>query len=128
LLLVIGNILQNIRAGSTSTIPENSPVTSWQAGRVIDVKTGRSIDLPSFLVTLARFDVVYLGEEHYNQHHIDAALTVLQTALANGRRPVLTMEMFGWDGQPALDEYLTTSGQDRKHFLIKAAGNRTGGA
>src|SRR3990167_2226457 len=117
LFLVIGHILITACAGSTPTIPANSPVTSWQAGRVIDVKTGRSIDLPTFLVTLTRFDVVYLGEEHYNQHHIDAALTVLQTVLANDRRPVLTMEMFGWDGQPALDKYLATPGQDRQTFL-----------
>jgi len=117
LLLVIGCFTFTACASGTPTIPANSPVTSWQAGRVIDVKTGRSIDLPTFLVTLTRFDVVYLGEEHYNQHHIDAALTVLQTVLANDRRPVLTMEMFGWDGQPALDEYLTTPGQDRQTFL-----------
>lgn len=117
LFLVIGQILFTACAGSTSTIPANSPVASWQAGRVIDVKTGRSIDLPTFLVTLTRFDVVYLGEEHYNQHHIDSALTVLQTVLANGIHPVLTMEMFGWDGQPALDKYLATPGQDRQTFL-----------
>ena len=117
LLLVIGHLFFTACTGSTSTIPAHSPGTSWQAGRMIDVKTGRSIDLPTFLVTLTRFDVVYIGEEHYNQHHIDAALTVLQTVLANGRRPVLTMEMFGWDGQPALDEYLTTPGQDRQIFL-----------
>lgn len=84
---------------------------------MIDVKTGQSIDLPTFLTTLSRYDIVYLGEEHYNQHHIDAALTVLQAALANGSHPVLTMEMFGWDGQPALDEYLATPGQDRQMFL-----------
>jgi len=117
LFLVIGHILFAACAASTPTIPANSPVISWQAGRVIDVKTGQSIDLPTFLVTLTRFDVVYLGEEHYNQHHIDAALTVLQTVLANARRPVLTMEMFGWDGQPALDKYLATPGQDRQTFL-----------
>jgi uncharacterized iron-regulated protein len=117
LFLVIGHLLFTACAGNTSTIPANSPVTSWQAGHVIDVKTGRSIDLPTFLTTLSHYDIVYLGEEHYNQHHIDAALIVLQTALANGRRPVLTMEMFGWDGQPALDEYLTIPGQDRQIFL-----------
>ena len=117
LFLVIGHFLITACAGGTSTIPANSPVTSWHADRVIDVKTGQSLDLPSFLTTLSRYDIVYLGEEHYNQHHIEAALTVLQTALANGRRPVLTMEMFGWDGQPALDEYLTTPGQDRQIFL-----------
>lgn len=117
LFLVIGPILFTACAGSTSTTPANSPVTSWQAGRVIDVKTGQSMDLPTFFTTLAHYDIVYLGEEHYNQHHIDAALTVLQTVLANGRHPVLTMEMFGWDGQSALDEYLSTPAQDRQLFL-----------
>lgn len=117
LLLVIGCVVVTACAGGTSTTPANSPVSSWQAGRVIDVKTGRSIDLPTFLMTLTRFDIVYLGEEHYNQHHIDAALSVLQTVLANGRRPMLTMEMFGWDGQPALDEYRATPGLDRQTFL-----------
>ena len=117
LRLVIGCFAVTACASGTPMIPPNSPVTSWQAGRVIDVKTGQSVDLPTFLLSLTRFDIVYLGEEHYNQHHIDAALSVLQTMLANGRRPVLTMEMFGWDGQPALDEYLTTPGQDRQTFL-----------
>ncbi|SPP64369.1 ChaN family lipoprotein [Nitrospira lenta] len=116
-LLVIGQLLIAACAGNTSTIPANSPVASWQAGRVIDVKTGQSIDLPTFLTTLTHYDIVYLGEEHYNQHHIEAALTVLQTLLTNGRHPVLTMEMFGWDGQPALDTYLATPGQDRQMFL-----------
>ncbi|MEK7725610.1 MAG: ChaN family lipoprotein [Nitrospirota bacterium] len=117
LLLIIGHVLITACASGTPVLPAGSSAATWQAGRVIDVKTGRSIDLPTFLVTLTRFDVVYLGEEHYNQHHIDAALIVLQTVLANGSHPVLTMEMFGWDGQPALDEYLTTPGQDRQTFL-----------
>lgn len=117
LLLIIGHVLITACAGGSPVIPADPPVTSWQAGRVIDVKTGQSIDLPTFLATLSRYDIVYLGEEHYNQHHIEAALTVLRTVLANGRRPVLTMEMFGWDGQAALDEYLSTSGQDRQLFL-----------
>lgn len=117
LLLVIGCFALTACASGTPTIPANAPVTSWQTGHVIDVKTGQSIDLPTFLTTLSRYDIVYLGEEHYNQHHIEAALTVLRTVLANGRRPVLTMEMFGWDGQPALDEYLATPGQDRQTFL-----------
>jgi uncharacterized iron-regulated protein len=117
LLLAIGHLLLTACASGTPVLPAGSSAATWQAGRVIDVKTGQSIELSTFLVTLTRFDVVYLGEEHYNQHHIDAALTVLQTVLANARRPVLTMEMFGWDGQPALDKYLSTPGQDRQTFL-----------
>jgi uncharacterized iron-regulated protein len=108
LLLIIGPILLAACAGGTPGNSMHSSIASWQAGRVIELKTGRSIDLPTFLSTLSRYDIVYLGEEHYNQHHIDAALTVLRTMLADGKQPILTMEMFGWDGQPALDEYLST--------------------
>jgi len=119
--LIIMHMLATACAGNTPPIPPEPPAsTSWQTDRVIDVKTGRSIDLPTFLATLTRFDIVYLGEEHYNQHHINAALTVLQTILTNGSRPVLTMEMFGWDGQSALDTYLSTPGQDRQAFLDQA--------
>ena len=120
LLLLIGPILLTACAGGPPVNSPDSSIASWQAGRVIELKTGRSIDLPTFLSTLSRYDIVYLGEEHYNQHHINAALTVLQAVLADGRRPVLTMEMFGWDGQPALDEYLSTPAPDRQLFLEQA--------
>ena len=117
LLLLIGPILLTACAGGPPVNSPDSSIASWQAGRVIELKTGRSIDLPTFLSTLSRYDIVYLGEEHYNQHHINAALTVLQAVLADGRRPVLTMEMFGWDGQSALDEYLSAPAPDRQRFL-----------
>lgn len=120
LLLFIGPILLTACAGGTPANSTDSSNASWQAGRVIELKTGRSIDLPTFLSTLSRYDIVYLGEEHYNQHHINAALTVMRTVLADGRRPVLTMEMFGWDGQSALDEYLSTPAPDRQWFLEQA--------
>lgn len=120
LLLLIGYCLLTACAGGTSATPVDAAVDSWKTGRIIDVKTGQSIELPTFLATLSRYDIVYLGEEHYNQHHIQAALTVLRTLWEAGKRPVLTMEMFGWDGQPALDTYLSTSDQDRQAFLEQA--------
>ena len=49
---------------------------------------------------LSAQDVIYLGEEHRNQWHIEAALKVLRAILGNGRRPILAMEMFGWTGKP----------------------------
>lgn len=117
LILIIAPVLFAACVDRAPLIPAHSPGNSWKAGQVIDVRTGLSIDLPMFLKTLSRYDIVYLGEEHYNQHHIEAALTVLGSALAGDRRAILTMEMFGWDGQPALDKYLSTSSQDRQTFL-----------
>lgn len=117
LFMLIGPLFFTACAISPSIPPAKQPAAPWQAGTIVEVKTGTTIDLPTFLATLSRYDVVYLGEEHYNQHHVDAALTVLRTSLAEGRRPVLAMEMFGWDGQQALDEYLSPSGQDRQTFL-----------
>lgn len=119
-LLIIGHIFVTACGSSVLVIPADPPVGSWQVGHVIDLKTGQSIDLPKFLATLSRYDILYLGEEHYNQHHIEAALTVLRTALAGGRHPVLAMEMFGWDGQAALNDYLTTPGRDQEAFLDQA--------
>lgn len=117
LLLLFAQTFFTACVGNTPVIPAGSPSPSWQAGYIIDVKTGHSLDLPTFLATLTRHDIVYLGEEHYNRHHIEAALTVLRTLQGNGGQPVLTMEMFGWDGQPALDEYLAAPEQNQQMFL-----------
>ena len=120
LLLISGQLLLTACGSSAPVIPAGSPAASWQIGHVIDVKTGQSINLPAFLRTLSHYDIVYLGEEHYNQHHIEAALAVLRAALAESRSPVLTMEMFGWDGQAAIDEYISTADQDQQLFLEQA--------
>ena len=82
---------------------------TWEVGQIIDGKTGQAVNRSDWLKSLSQYDIVYLGEEHYNRHHIDAALTVLNAVKAEGIRPVLTMEMFGWDGQAALNEMLASS-------------------
>lgn len=92
----------------------------WQVGQVLDGKTGQAVDLSDWLKNLARYDIVYVGEEHYNRYHIDAALTILNTMLADGIRPALTMEMFGWDGQAALTDYLSAPGRQDSAWLDRA--------
>ncbi|MCW5797670.1 MAG: ChaN family lipoprotein [Nitrospira sp.] len=92
----------------------------WSVGQVLDAKTGRLVSTAEWLEGLARYDVIYLGEEHHNRSHIEAALTVLRSLVARGRRPVLAMEMFGWEGQPALDDYLKTKESARPEFLERA--------
>lgn len=89
----------------------------WTAGQVLEAKTGRPVPLKSWLEGLAQYDAIYLGEEHHNRFHIDAALTVLRSLVDQGRRPLLAMEMFGWDGQQALDDYVSSKEKVRSEFL-----------
>ncbi|HKO30058.1 MAG TPA: ChaN family lipoprotein [Nitrospiraceae bacterium] len=86
----------------------------WQ---VIDTATGKPVSLDQWTALLLQQEVIYLGEEHHNRFHIDAALMVLRKLKAEGRTPALGMEMFGWDGQPALDQYLFGSDMGRQEFL-----------
>ena len=87
----------------------HTPFKEWQ---VIDTATGHPVSLDQWMALLLQQDIIYLGEEHHNRFHIDAALTVLRRLKAEGRTPALAMEMFGWDGQSALDQYV--SGSDNK--------------
>lgn len=89
----------------------------WAAGQVLDAKTGLPVPMNRWLEGLATYDAIYLGEEHHNHFHVDGALTVLRSLVGQGRRPVLAMEMFGWDGQPALDHYLASKEPVRAEFL-----------
>lgn len=98
-------------------MPAGQPWSDWAPGQVLDAKTGRVVPTDTWLEQLAGYDVIYLGEEHHNRFHIDAALTVLRSIADRGRKPVLAMEMFGWDGQSALDRYLTSTAATRTGFL-----------
>lgn len=97
------------------TAPSNAG--EWQPWQVIETKSGRALSYAEWLKDLERYDVVYLGEEHYNPHHIDAAIRIMSGFIADGIRPVLGMEMFGWDGQAALDRYLSEQSLERDTFL-----------
>ena len=89
----------------------------WQAGQLVDARTGRPVPMDIWLQDLSAYDIIYLGEEHHNRYHIDAALLVLRSLMKQHRRPVLAMEMFGWDGQSALNHYLASQAPDRNEFL-----------
>jgi uncharacterized iron-regulated protein len=86
----------------------------WQ---VIDVINGQAVRMDDWMRELAQQDVVYLGEEHHNRFHIEAALQVLRGLIEQGRKPTLAMEMFGWDGQLALDRYVSGQEFDKSAFL-----------
>ena len=99
---------------STSQDSLTAPFHEWQ---IIDTATGQPVPSDQWLTMLLQQDLIYLGEEHHNRFHIDAALTVLRRLTQEDRTPVLAMEMFGWDGQEALNHYLSGSHQNRQEFL-----------
>jgi uncharacterized iron-regulated protein len=102
------------RSSAASQDGRHVPFKEWQ---VIDTATGQPVSLDQWTALLLQQDIIYLGEEHHNRFHIDAAMTVLRRLKAEGRTPVLAMEMFGWDGQAALDQYLSGSEMNRQEFL-----------
>ena len=89
----------------------------WKDGQIVDARTGRPVPMNGWIKGLAAYDIIYLGEEHHNRYHIDAALLVLRSLIEQHRRPVLAMEMFGWDGQSALNQHLASKMPDRDEFL-----------
>jgi uncharacterized iron-regulated protein len=105
------------QAKDRSSVVRHQVWDEWAAGQVLDARTGLPVSMNTWLEELATYDVIYLGEEHHNRFHIDAALTVLRSLVGHERRPLLAMEMFGWDGQPALDHYLSSKGSARSEFL-----------
>jgi uncharacterized iron-regulated protein len=121
-LLVVGALWFTVAcmsgggAGSSAASQDgrHAPFKEWQ---VIDTATGRPVSLDQWTALLLQQDIIYLGEEHHNRFHIDAAVTVLRRLKAEGRTPALAMEMFGWDGQAALDQYLFGSEMNRQEFL-----------
>jgi uncharacterized iron-regulated protein len=123
LLALLGLVLMmfGCQAKDHSLLATNQLWNEWAVGQVVDAKTGLPVPMQAWLEGLATYDVIYLGEEHHNRSHIDAALTVLRSLMGQGRRPWLAMEMFGWDGQPALDGYLSSAQSIRVEFLEQVA-------
>ncbi|MBH0209536.1 MAG: hypothetical protein HP495_13685, partial [Nitrospira sp.] len=73
----------------------SSGESGWQPWQVVDTQTGRVLSSSEWLTELTAYDVVYLGEEHHNRYHIEAALKVLDWLTAHGLQPTIGMEMFG---------------------------------
>ena len=99
---------------SRSSTPPQPAFHEWQ---VWDVKAGRPLDLEPWLGSLASARIIYIGEEHRNHSHIEAALKILRALVARNLRPAVAMEMFGWDGQEAINRYLSSSPPPRDQFL-----------
>ena len=121
-LVVVGALLFTVactsgggaKSSASSLDGHHALFKEWQ---VIDTATGQAVSLDQLTALLLQKDIIYLGEEHHNRFHIDAAVTVLLRLKAEGRTPALAMEMFGWDGQAALGQYIFGSDMNRQEFL-----------
>lgn len=100
---------------------------TYTIGQLFEVKTKQIIQLDELKPKLIEADVIYLGEEHYTPSHIKAALKVINVLLQAGRKPVLAMEMFGWDGQTALDRYGRGQITSEEQFLKEAVWEKNWG-
>jgi uncharacterized iron-regulated protein len=89
----------------------------FKEGQIIDTATRQPVSLDQWTALLLQQDIIYFGEEHHNRFHIDAAMEVLRRLKTKGRTPALGLEMFGWDGQAALDQYVFGSEMTRQEFL-----------
>lgn len=121
-ILVLGTLWLTVACmggGGTgsSASSQNGHHALFKEWQVIDTATGLPVSLDEWMALLLQQDIIYLGEEHHNRFHIDAALTVLQRLKAGGRTPALAMEMFGWDGQTALDQYTSGLDMSRQEFI-----------
>jgi hypothetical protein len=63
------------RSSAASQDGRHVPFKEWQ---VIDTATGQPVSLDQWTALLLQQDIIYLGEEHHNRFHIDAAMTVLR--------------------------------------------------
>ncbi|TLY35970.1 MAG: hypothetical protein E6K60_09580 [Nitrospirae bacterium] len=92
----------------------------FQPWQIVETKTGHVVTFDDLLTQVNGADVVYLGEEHRNAAHIESAIKVLHGLVARHRRPIVAMEMFGWDGQTTLDRYLNDPKMSKENFMHDA--------
>lgn len=117
-------ILLPLATGCTGTSHDQPSVdtttTPFGTGQILSTATGQPVRFEPWLDELAAADVIYLGEEHHNRSHVEAAVTMLQALMVRGHRPVLALEMFAWDSQPSLDRYVADRQFSTEEFLSES--------
>ncbi len=87
--------------------------------RVFDTKAGAFVDFEVMLASVAKADVIFVGEQHNdpNTHRLEVA--ILEGLDRRKVRPVVSLEMFERDVQAVLDSYL--SGALVEEEMVKTA-------
>ena len=82
-------------------------LSSYVPVRVFDTKAGAFVDFEVMLASVAKADVIFVGEQHDdpNTHRLEVA--ILEGLDRRKVRPVVSLEMFERDVQAVLDSYLS---------------------
>jgi uncharacterized iron-regulated protein len=72
---------------------------------VTDTRTGELIDTVELARRLKDVRVLFIGEAHTNGEFHRVQLNVIKALRVAGRKPIIGLEMFPWDPQPALDRW-----------------------
>jgi uncharacterized iron-regulated protein len=115
------------KESSVSSNPSSMPAADYGPGVIIDASNEQAIPIEDFMSRLLRQEVIYVGEEHHNRFHIEAALFLLNRLSQAGRQPVVAMEMFGWESQPLLDRYVRDDDLTRQDFLSQVGWSQNWG-
>ena len=83
---------------------------------VTDTRTGELIDTVELARRLKDVRVLFVGEEHTNGEFHRVQLRVIEALRAAGRKPIIGLEMFPWDPQPALERW-SRGELDERGFL-----------
>src|SRR6185436_8036412 len=114
----IGFFALTIVTGACDSVVADAPAApSFHEDQILDARTAQPVSWNDFLNTLAVQDVIYIGEEHENRWHVEAAVKILDALPAKHRQPILALEMFSWDGQAGLDRYVSRQELSRDDFL-----------
>jgi len=89
----------------------------FSQGRIIDLKTGKTVDFPDLIDRLKAVDVIFIGEVHNNPEHHLIQVQLLQALMARYAPPLaVAMEFFDTTRQPVLDRFMKGD-LDEKTFL-----------
>ena len=75
--------------------------------RVFDTKAGAFVDFEIMLASIAKADVIFVGEQHDDPNTHRLELAILEGLDRRKARPTVSLEMFERDVQTALDSYLS---------------------
>jgi len=78
----------------------------FRMGRIIHLKTGKSLSFDRFIDQLESKDLIFIGEKHDNPEHHLIQVQILQALMARYGGLSVAMEFFQEPQQPVLDRYM----------------------